>query len=62
MQYGDGAASAHQLACFQQALEPMRRMLQDGDGMAAQLFLGGKEPNYADLAIADNFLVRCLTH
>ena len=55
-QYGDGAA--HYVTALQSALEPMRRMLQDGDSMEAQPFLGGLEPNYADLAIAGNFLVK----
>ena len=36
---------------FQQALKPMQIILEE------QPFLGGTEPNFADLAVAGNFAV-----
>ena len=38
---------------FQQALKPMQIILEE------QPFLGGTEPNFADLAVAGNFAVGC---
>lgn len=38
---------------FQQALQPMRIILEE------QPYLGGTDPNFADLAVAGNFAVWC---
>lgn len=44
------------LAAFQSALEPLRQTLKQSK------FLGGNKLNYADIAVAGNFLVNIGTH